>query len=87
MKETLRTCAGCGSKRPKGEMIRVGAEPSWKVTRGAAKLPGRGAYLCPAQECLARARKRGGLERTLKRKVPEGIYQDIGEELLAKESN
>ncbi|HEY5494786.1 MAG TPA: YlxR family protein [Candidatus Anoxymicrobiaceae bacterium] len=86
MKVTLRTCVGCGSKRPKGEMIRVGAEPSWKVTREAAKLPGRGAYICPAEECLSRARKRGGLDRTLKRKVPEGIYQEIEVELLPKES-
>jgi len=51
------------------------------------KLPGRGAYLCPAPECLSTARKRGGVERTLKRKVPEGVYRDIDKELLAKESN
>ena len=84
MKVTLRTCVGCGSKKPKHEMIRVGAEPCWNFSRGQVKLPGRGAYTCPTEACLERARKRGGLDRTLRRKVPDDIYEAIG--LLSKES-
>ena len=84
MKTPVRTCVGCGLKKPKDEMIRVGAEPSWNVTRGGAKIPGRGAYVCPAEACMQRARKRGGLDRTLRRKVPASMYAEI--ELLSKES-
>ena len=67
-------------------MIRVGAEPSWSVTVGEVKLPGRGAYICPAESCLTRARNRGGLERKLKCKVPADTYEKIESELLSKES-
>ena len=84
MKVTLRTCVGCGLRKPKDEMIRVGAEPSWNVSRGSVKLPGRGAYICPSEACMSTAQKRGGLDRTLKRKVPADIYGEI--ELLSKES-
>src|SRR5512136_1661850 len=48
MKAPIRTCAGCGARRPKGEMIRVGAGQSGEVVvAGKGKSSGRGAYLCP----------------------------------------
>ena len=84
MKVTLRTCVGCGLKKPKDEMIRVGAEPCWNVSRGEVKLPGRGAYTCPREACLEKGRKRGGFDRTLRRKVPADIYEEM--KLLSKES-
>ena len=84
MSSPIRTCGGCGSKRPKGEMIRVGAEPAWRVTRGAVKLPGRGAYVCPGAVCIEKAHGRGSLERTLRRSVPGEVYAELA--VLAKES-
>ena len=44
---------------------------------------GRGAYLCPCADCLQKARKTKGLERTLKSPVPEGIYEKLMEEIGA----
>jgi predicted RNA-binding protein YlxR (DUF448 family) len=45
-----------------------------------AVLPGRGAYLCRgeggeavADECLALARRRGGIARALRRAIPGGL--------------
>jgi predicted RNA-binding protein YlxR (DUF448 family) len=36
----------------------------------AQRLPGRGAYLCPGQDCLTRGTRKGALARRLK--VPSG---------------
>jgi predicted RNA-binding protein YlxR (DUF448 family) len=37
----------------------------------AQRLPGRGAYVC-SDGCLARARRRGGLQRAFRRPMPTG---------------
>ena len=38
------------------------------------KKNGRGAYLCMERECLKKARKNKGLERSLKMSIPDEIY-------------
>jgi len=78
-----RRCAGCGARKPKSELIRVGAQ-GWTVTRAQVKLSGRGAYVCPSAECVEKARGRGGIERALSRRVPPQVYEKI--EQLSKES-
>ncbi len=74
---------GCGRVAPKAELVRIaladpGARPddAQAVIDRAGALPGRGAYLCrasdrfePAADCLARALRRGGIQRALRRKV------------------
>jgi len=84
LSETRRKCTGCGASRPKEEMIRVGAD-GWTVTRRRAKLSGRGAYVCPRQECIERARRTGAMERTLRTRIPTGVFERV--EVLSKESN
>ena len=42
---------------------------------------GRGAYICPDVKCLEKAMKSKGLERTLKAKVPEEVYEQLKAEL------
>jgi len=39
------------------------------VVDRAQRLEGRGAYVC-SDECLARARRRGGLQRAFRRSIP-----------------
>lgn len=80
----MRKCVGCGSRRPKAELVRVGSDP-WTVTTGVVKLCGRGVYLCPARGCVEKARTRGNLERTLGARVPDEVYRQI--EMLVKESH
>jgi len=41
---------------------------------------GRGAYLCRSGECLAKARKNRGLERSLKMRIPDEIYENLEKE-------
>jgi len=45
------------------------------------KKSGRGAYICPTQDCLEKARKQKGLERSFKQTVPAEVYQQMEEEL------
>ena len=41
---------------------------------------GRGAYLCISGECLHKARKNRGLERSFKMSIPEQIYENLEKE-------
>ncbi len=86
MKTPLRTCAGCGAKLPKSEMIRVGAG-SMGVSSGAdrRKVPGRGAYLCPNRDCLLRARGSGALAKRLREKVDESTFHRIEKEIETRQ--
>jgi len=41
------------------------------------KEPGRAAYLCKSSDCLKKAQKSKGLERSFKRAVPPEIYTQL----------
>ena len=44
------------------------------------KKNGRGAYVCKSRECLLKARKNKGLERSFKMSIPSGVYDTLEEE-------
>lgn len=80
-KISLRQCVGCGEMRDKKEMMRVlrSAEgPIFLDTTG--RKNGRGAYLCKQMECLAKARKNKGLDRSFKQRIPDEIYETLEKE-------
>jgi len=78
----MRQCVGCREMRAKRELIRVihTAENEVLVDT-TGKKNGRGAYLCPNPECLDKAIKSKGLERSLKMAVPQEIYEDFKKEI------
>lgn len=45
------------------------------------KKQGRGAYICPSFQCLEKASKSKGLERSFKCSVPADIYEQLRTEL------
>ncbi len=49
------------------------------------KKNGRGAYLCKREECLKKARRNKGLERSFKMSIPEEVYRTLEEEFAALE--
>lgn len=62
-----RTCVACGAVTAKRELIRVIRTPEGAVQADATgKRPGRGAYLCPKQQCWELAIAKGRLGRSLK---------------------
>ena len=77
-----RQCVGCHEMKTKKELIRVIKTPENEVLLDAnGKQNGRGAYLCFSTECLQKARRSKGLERSLKIAIPEEIYNRLEEEL------
>lgn len=77
----LRQCVGCGEMKGKKEMVRI-----LKTTEGdivldmTGKKNGRGAYLCRSMECLKKARKGRGLERSFKINIPNEVYEGLEKE-------
>ena len=78
----LRMCSGCGERKEKRELIRVVRSPEGEVSMDATgKKSGRGAYLCPAADCLRKARKAKRLERALECAIPAEVYERLEGEL------
>ena len=90
----LRRCTGCLEMKNKKELIRVVRTESTEDNPSAVntssvefsldftgKKSGRGAYICPNHECLEKARKQKGLERSFKQTVPEDVYDQLQMEL------
>ena len=80
----VRTCAGCGAKKPQREMLRIASQDgAIPVVDVQFKAAGRGAYLCRSRVCMERALQRRGLERTLKLKtsVPAAMRSELEQAL------
>lgn len=74
----MRQCLGCREMKPKRELIGVVRSPEGEISldfRG--KKPGRGAYVCPAPECLKRVRKSRALERAFSAQLPAQVYDAL----------
>lgn len=81
-KVPLRQCTGCGEMKTKKEMIRVIKTPEDEIVIDATgKKNGRGAYICCSSECLKKAIKSKGLERSLKVSIPSEVYEELEKEL------
>ncbi len=81
-KVPMRQCTGCGAMKNKKEMLRVLKTAEGEVVLDATgRKNGRGAYLCFSGECLRRARKNRGLERSLKMSIPPEVYDSLEKEL------
>lgn len=80
-KVSLRQCVGCGEMKDKKEMMRVLKSAEGLVSLDmTGRKNGRGAYLCKRGECLWKARKNKGLERSFKMRIPDEIYEDLEKE-------
>ena len=78
----LRRCTGCNEQKPKKALVRVVRSPQGEIALDrVGKMPGRGAYLCPSAQCLAKARKAKRLERALEAQIPPEVYERIEQEI------
>lgn len=76
----LRQCVGCQQMKPKKEMMRVLKTPEDEmILDTTGKKNGRGAYLCKDIECLKKAKKNKGLERSFKMRIPDRVYDSLME--------
>jgi predicted RNA-binding protein YlxR (DUF448 family) len=65
--EPIRSCAGCGRRAPKRELVRFVAAAGSLAPGPAA--PGRGVYTCRRLACFERAATRRAFNRTLRQTV------------------
>lgn len=81
-----RMCTGCMQMKPKKELIRVVRSKEGEVSIDTTgKKPGRGAYICKDEECLAKAFKSKRLEKNLEVKISDEIYNNLKEEITSAE--
>ena len=79
----MRQCVGCGEMKSKREMIRILKTPEGEfVLDVTGRKNGRGAYLCPSVECLKKAVKGKGLERSFKMAIPREVYDTLEKEMV-----
>lgn len=81
-----RQCIGCGEMKNKKDLIRILKGTDQEISIDATgRKNGRGAYLCRNGECLEKAVKSRGLERSFKQAIPEEVYQNLQKELTELE--
>lgn len=81
-KVPMRRCVGCGEMKSKKELLRIIRTAEDEILLDATgKKNGRGAYLCPNEECFKKAVKAKGLERSLKMAVPKEVIENLAKEM------
>lgn len=80
-KVPLRQCVGCGEMKGKKDMVRVLRTAEGDICLDiTGKKNGRGAYVCKSGECLKKARRNKGLERSFKMNIPNEVYDSLEKE-------
>jgi predicted RNA-binding protein YlxR (DUF448 family) len=80
-------CVSCRTLQDKHWLLRVARGPQGQAYLDlSGKSPGRGAYICPAEACLHKARKKHALERALQAKTEDVLWQHLQEEILRRGS-
>ena len=75
-------CTGCGEHKPKRELVRVVKSPEGEISLDlTGRKSGRGAYICPSIECLAKAKKARRLEKAFSCQIPDDVYAAMEKEL------
>ena len=68
--------------KSKKEMIRILKTESEGILLDATgRKNGRGAYICPSADCLKKAVKSRGLDRSFKMQVPREVYETLEKEM------
>lgn len=83
----MRQCVGCMEMKEKNTMMRVLKTPEDEIVLDlTGKKNGRGAYLCKSEECLKKAQKNKGLERSFKMSLSKEIYDALNKEFESSET-
>ena len=83
----MRKCVGCQEMKGKMEMIRIlKTEQEGIILDATGRKNGRGAYICRSGECLEKAIKNRGVERSLKMSIPQEVYDSLKKEIEKIES-
>jgi len=80
-KKPTRKCVACREMKEKSELIRIVRQADNTLSVDTTgKANGRGAYICNNPNCIAKAQKIKGIERSLKTSMPPEIYNILKQE-------
>ena len=76
-----RKCVGCNEMKDKKDLIRIVRSPEGDISLDlTGRKNGRGAYVCPKEECITKAVKEKRLERALEKAISDEVYQKLVED-------
>ena len=83
-KKPQRSCVSCRTVRDKQDLLRIVLTPEGNVVYDpTGKLSGRGAYLCPNEECItAELKKALKLSRGLKKPLTDEEIKELSRSIL-----
>ena len=83
-KKPQRSCVSCRTVREKKDLLRVVVTPEGDVVYDpSGKMAGRGAYLCPNEECITQELKKAAmLSKGLKKPLTEEEIKALAQSLL-----
>ncbi len=82
-----RICVGCRQAKEKRELVRIVKNAENEISLDVTgRKNGRGAYICRNTDCLQKAVKSKGLERSLKVPVPREVLTLLEKEMSAVEA-
>lgn len=77
----MRRCVGCMESKPKSSLIRIACYEGSVSIDPAGKAKGRGVYVCPDMECMAKARKKRAFQRNFGVEISDEDMDAIFREL------
>lgn len=78
----VRTCAGCGVKKNKSELLRITKVDGKIFVDVFKKSQGRGLYICNNSDCVKKLMKNKKLIRTYKTIIEPDFYKNIERNFL-----
>lgn len=86
-KTPKRLCVACREMREKNELVRITKSKDGEISLDlTGKMPGRGAYICRSEDCLAKARKTRALERAFSVSIEDAVYDSLAKSLSEAEN-
>ncbi|QKG84563.1 YlxR family protein [Kroppenstedtia pulmonis] len=84
----MRKCIASQEMFPKKELIRVVRTPDNEILIDpTGKKSGRGAYLCARPEYVDMAKKKKALDRALKTRVADEVYEQLYEYIATRKND
>lgn len=83
-KVPMRMCIACREMKQKRDLVRVVKTPDGIKPDKTGKISGRGAYVCPSEDCVKKLRKQKLLNRTFSCEVSDDVYTAVEEALIDK---
>ena len=76
-----RRCIACMESKDQNSLIRIVLSDGIPKADFSGNMQGRGAYICPTDQCIAAARKKNALSRAFKKGFEEKVIKELFESI------